>query len=55
MKILATRLTYLNSHLLYSPVSNYPKKMEVEDLNKILLHAAPNGWTKQAHTPVWDF
>ena len=55
MKILVARIIDLNNCLLLFPLSNNSKKMYEEDINKILLHAAPNGLAKQAHTPVWDF
>ena len=43
-------MTYLSSQGLV-----LPRRFTPEELNKILLHAVPNVWTKQAYLQGWDF
>ena len=45
----------LNNHLSLYPGSDAAKKMDPEEINKILLHAVPNLWAKQAYIQVWNF
>ena len=54
-KNFASRLTELKNYLPLFPGSSANKKIPPEDLNKILLHAFPNGWEKQAYLQGWDF
>ena len=54
-KRFAARLTEINNFLPLFPGSDASKKMEMENLNEILLHAVPNGWTKQSYLQGWVF
>ena len=45
-KRFTTRLTELNHYLPLFPGYSATKKIPPEELNKILLHASPNGWAK---------
>ena len=55
LKRFATRLTEMNKFLPLFPGSDASKKMEMEELDEILLRAAPNGWAKQSYLQGWDF
>ena len=55
LKRFTTRLTELKNYLLLFPGSSADKKMPPEELNKILLHAVPNGWENQAYLQGWEF
>ena len=55
MKRFAARMTELVNYLPLFPGSDGTKKMEEEELNMILLHVIPKGWTKQAYPKGWDF
>ena len=48
-KSFLARLTETNNFLPLFPVSEASKKMEMEELNDILLRAVPNWWTKQSY------
>ena len=48
-KRFAARLTENNNLLPLLPVLDASKKIETEELKKILLHAVPNGWSKQSY------
>ena len=54
-KHFAARLTEINNFLTLFPGSDASKKMEMEELNKILLHVVPNGWAKQSYLQGWYF
>ena len=54
-KRFAERLTEMNNFLPLFPGSESSKKMEMEDLNDILLHAVPTGWAKQSYLQGWYF
>ena len=45
----------MNNFLPLFPGSDASKKMEMEDLNEILLHAVPNGWAMQSYLQGWGF
>ena len=47
--IFTARLTELNNYLSFFPGSSAAKKMDPEELNKILLHDVPKYLEKQAH------
>ena len=53
-KRFAAHTTKINNHLPLFPGSNAFKKMPPGELNKILLHVAPNGWGKQAYIQGWE-
>ena len=54
-KRFAARLTEINNFLPLLPWSDASNKMEMEELNEILLHEVPNGWSKQSYLQGWDF
>ena len=54
-KNFAARLTEMNHFLPMFPGSDASKKMEMEELNKILLHEVPNAWAKQSYLQGWCF
>ena len=54
-KHFSERLTEINNSLSLFPGSDASKKMEIEEINKILLHAVPNGWAKQSYLQGWYF
>ena len=54
-KSFAARLKEINNFLPLFPGSDASKKMEMEELNEILIHAVPNGWAKQSYLQGWDF
>ena len=45
----------LDNYLPLFPGSRTSKKIPPKELNNILLHTVPNGWTKQAYLQGWDF
>ena len=45
----ATTLTEIKNFLLILPGSAASKKMEMEELNEILLHIVPNVWAKESY------
>ena len=47
-KRFAESLTEMNNFLMLFTGLDDSKKMEMEELNKILLHAVTNGWTKKS-------
>ena len=49
------RLTEMNNFLPLFPGSEASKKMETEEINKVILHAVPNGRSKQSYLKGWDF
>ena len=51
----AARLRELNNYLPLFPIYSSAKKMLPEYLNKIILHAVPNVWEKQAYLQGWEF
>ena len=55
MKIMDARLSDINNYLPSFLGSNDSSKTEEEELNYILLHAAPNGRVKQAYLQGWYF
>ena len=54
-KRFSARLTELNNYPPLFPGSSANKKMALEELDEILLHAVPNGCAKQAYIQGWDF
>ena len=52
-KCFAERLKEMNNFLPLFPGLDASKKMEMEELNNILLHAVPNGWSKQSYLQGW--
>ena len=54
-KRFVAQLIELNIYLPLFPGSRSAKKIPPEDLNKILLHAVPKGWAKQAYLQGLDF
>ena len=54
-KYFSARLTELNNYLPFFPGSSSNKKIPPQELNKILLHAVPKSWAKQAYLQGWDF
>ena len=54
-KSFAARLTETNNFLPLFPGLDNSKKMEIEELNKILLHAVPNVQAKKSYLQGWDF
>ena len=54
-KRFAARLTEMNNFLPLFPGSEASKKMETEEINKVILHAVPNGRSKQSYLKGWDF
>ena len=48
-------LTYINNYLPILPGSSEPKKMPPKELNGILLHAVPNGWSNEDYLQGWEF
>ena len=53
--IFDARLTELNNYLPIFPQSSAAKKMDPEELSKIVIHAVPNSWKKQSYIQGWDF
>ena len=49
------RLTEINNFLPLFPGLDASKKMEMKELNDILLHAVCNGWSKQSYLQGLDF
>ena len=45
----------INSVLPLFSGSDASKKMEMEELNEILLHTVLNGWSKQSYLQGWGF
>ena len=54
-KHFSARLKELNKYLTLFSGSSTTNKIPPEELNKILLHAIPNGWAKQAYLQGWYF
>ena len=54
-KRFSAQLAKLNNYLPLFPGSSTSKKMDPEEINKILLHGFPNSLGKQAYTQGWDF
>ena len=48
-KLISAYLTELNNYLPLFPSFSASKNMPPKELNKILLHAVPNGWAKQVY------
>ena len=57
-------LTFKRFNAQLTKLNNYPplfhgssayEKMDPRELNDTLLHAVPNGWTKQAYLQGWEF
>ena len=55
LKCFAARLTEINKLPPLLTGSDASKKMEMEDLNEIILHAVPNGWAKKSYLQGWYF
>ena len=54
-KRFSAQMKELNNYLPLFPVPSAAKKMDPEELNKILLHAVPNSWAKKSYIQGWDF
>ena len=54
-KSFAARLNEMNNFLPFFPGSEKSNKMEMEELNEILLNADPNRWAKKSYLQGWDF
>ena len=53
--IFAARLVQINKYLPFFTGSIEDKKMALEELNYILIHAVPNGWANQSHLQKWYY
>ena len=53
--IFDVRLTNINSYLPLLSGSEKINNLNEADLNKILIHAVPNGWAKQSYLQGWYF
>ena len=49
MKIFSKILTELNNYLPIFPDSSVSRNKAPEELNEVLIHDAPNVWSKQAY------
>ena len=53
--IFDVRLTNINSYLHLLSGSEKINNLNEADLNKILIHAVPNGWAKHSYLQGWYF